>query len=55
MERYRRFEKHNMTMPKFYTIRGPRLLAALLTDYGQQTPDAALWQQTRQWSIQGLR
>ena len=31
------------------------LLAALLTDYGQQTPDAALWQQTRQWSIQGLR
>jgi hypothetical protein len=31
------------------------LLAALLTDYGQQNPDAALWQQTRQWSIQGLR
>jgi enterochelin esterase-like enzyme len=31
MERYRHFEKHNMTMPKFYTIRGPRLLAALLT------------------------
>jgi hypothetical protein len=31
------------------------LLAGLITDYGQESPQAALWEQTRRWSSVGLR
>lgn len=31
------------------------LLAALITGYGEEIPQAAIWDQTRRWSIEGLR
>jgi hypothetical protein len=31
------------------------LLAGLITDYGQETPQAGLWEQTRRWATLGLR